>query len=78
MENFDKLVEAFSAALNINKEDVNNKTSYGDGSWDSVAHMAIIAAIEDAFRIEMDTEDIIDLSSFSKAKDIITKYGIIF
>ena len=48
-------------------------------SWDSVGHMGLIAAIEDAFDIMMDTDDIIDLSSFEKGKEILTtNYGIEF
>ncbi len=44
--------------------------------WDSIGHMAMIAAIESAFDIMMDTNDIIDMSSFAKAREIIQKYGI--
>ena len=47
--------------------------------WDSVGHMALIAALEEAFDIMMETEDIIDLSSYEKGKSILTeKYGIDF
>jgi len=48
-------------------------------SWDSVGHMGLIAALEDAFDIMMDTDDIIDLSSYEKGKEILTKnYDIAF
>ena len=41
--------------------------------------MGLVAAIEDAFDIMMDTDDIIDLSSFEKGKEILTaNYGIEF
>ena len=76
MGNLAKLVKAFSDALGINPEVVNDNLSYGDAPWDSVAHMAIVAAIENAFDIMMDTDDVIDMSSFAKAKEIIGKYGI--
>ena len=45
-------------------------------AWDSVGHMGMIAGLEDAFEIEMDTDDIIDFSSFDKGKDIMAKYKI--
>jgi len=38
--------------------------------------MAMVASIEEAFDIMLDTDDIIDMSSFAKAKEIISKYGI--
>jgi acyl carrier protein len=44
--------------------------------WDSVGHMALIAILEDAFNIELDTDDIIDLSSFEKGKEILKRYGV--
>lgn len=46
--------------------------------WDSVAHMSLVSEIEDAFNIMLDTEDVLDMSSFSKAKEILTKYEISF
>ena len=48
-------------------------------NWDSVGHMGLIAAIEDAFDIMMDTDDIIDLSSYEKGKEILAaNYNIEF
>lgn len=35
-------------------------------AWDSVGHMSLIATLEDAFDIMMDTDDIIDLSSYER------------
>lgn len=46
--------------------------------WDSVGHMSLIAAIEDTFHIMMDTDDIIDFSSFEVGKEILKKYDIKF
>lgn len=38
--------------------------------------MSLVAAIEDAFDIMMDTDDIVDLSSFAKGIEILKKYDI--
>ena len=41
--------------------------------------MGLISALEDAFDIMLETEDIIDLSSFEKGKEILSdKYEIDF
>lgn len=40
--------------------------------------MALVAEIEDAFDIMMDTEDIIDFSSYEKGKELLQKYNISF
>ena len=71
----EKLTEVFSKSLGISKEQVNDDLRYGDAvEWDSVAHMTLIAAIEDAYDIMMDAEDVIDMSSFPKAIQIVAKY----
>ena len=38
--------------------------------------MSLMAALEDAFDIMLDTDDIIDFSSFQKGKEILKKYEI--
>lgn len=43
-------------------------------AWDSVAHMSIVAEIEDELDIMIDTDDIIDMSSVKISVDIVTKY----
>ncbi|MCB1886727.1 MAG: acyl carrier protein [Rhodocyclaceae bacterium] len=45
-------------------------------TWDSVGHMSMIAALEDAFDIALEVDDIVDFSSFTKGMDILGKYGV--
>lgn len=74
-----KLKELFATALNIPVEQVVDTLEYNSiPEWDSISHMALIAAIDESFEIMMDTEDVIDLSSFAKAKEILRKYGVQF
>jgi len=44
--------------------------------WDSVGHMSMVGALEDAFKITLEMDDIIDFSSFEKGKKILKKYKI--
>jgi acyl carrier protein len=46
--------------------------------WDSLAHMSLVAAIEDEFDVMVDTDDVIDLSSFDKAREILARHGVSF
>jgi acyl carrier protein len=46
--------------------------------WDSVGHMAMIAAIEDEFDIMLDTDDVIEFSSYSVGIGLLEKYGVDF
>lgn len=71
------LKKIFAEALDIPESEVYEDLKYNTISqWDSIAHMALIAALDKEFNITMETDDIIDLSSFSKAKEILTKYGV--
>lgn len=70
-----KLKEIFVSTLDATSDQVNDDLKYSVfPNWDSVAHMALIAAIEEAFDIMVDAEDVIDMSSFAKAKEIVSKY----
>ncbi|WP_344083196.1 acyl carrier protein [Luedemannella helvata] len=47
-------------------------------TWDSLAHMSLIAGIEDEFDVLLDTDDVIDLSSFAKAREILERQDVAF
>jgi len=70
-----RLKKVFAESLGIEEEKVTDDLKYNTiDEWDSVAHMTLVAAIEDEFDIMLDTDDIIDMSSFAKAKEIVAKY----
>jgi acyl carrier protein len=75
-----KLKNAFQTVLGLNGSTDFSKVAYGQTrGWDSVAHMALVAEIEAQFDIMLETEDVIDLSSFQKGQEILsTKYGVEF
>lgn len=48
-------------------------------SWDSVGHMNLIAALEKAFDLMMDTDDILDFNSYEKGMELLSeKYNVEF
>ena len=76
MNNLEKYVQAFVDSLEVAAGQVET-LKYGESDqWDSVGHMKLIAALEDAFDIMVDMDDIIDLSSFEKGKEILRKYDV--
>lgn len=77
MTNLEKYNEAFIKVLDVTKEDLEKNITYQSiATWDSIGHMSLIEELEDAFDIMMDTEDIIDLNSYEKGKEILAKYDI--
>ena len=73
MTNIEKYDQAFCNSLEISEAQLEGLEYQAIGSWDSVGHMGLIAALEDTFDIMMDTEDIIDLNSYEKGKEILSK-----
>lgn len=79
MNNLNKLKLAFASALSIAESDVADELKYQSiPEWDSITHMVLITELEDAFAISLDTDDVIDMSSVAKAKEILGKYNIEF
>ncbi len=76
MTNKEKYVNAFVEALEISADKLEGLKYQDIDAWDSVGHMGLVAAIEDAFDIMMDTDDIIDFNSFEKGMELLKKYDI--
>ena len=74
-----KLIKLFATSLNISEDKVSENLKYNEiEEWDSIGHMSLMSAIEDEFKISLETDDIIDFSSFKKGKEILEKYKINF
>ena len=73
------LISAFRAALNLPPEVDIPQLKYRERpEWSSVGHMQLIAGLETTFEIMIDTDDVLDLSSFDKAVEILAKYDLHF
>lgn len=77
MTNLDKYNKAFCDAFETTVDKLVGLKYQGIELWDSVGHMTLVANLEDEFDIMMDTNDIIDLSSYEMGKEILkSNYGI--
>jgi acyl carrier protein len=73
----EKYNAAFIETFDITEEQLNSELVYQSvEAWDSVGHMQLIAALEDAFDIMLDTDDIVDFSSYDKGKEFMAKYEV--
>ena len=79
MKNLEKYAQAFCETFEISADQLAGLQYQQVELWDSVGHMSLVAALEDAFDIMMETDDIIDLSSYEKGQEILSqKYGVDF
>jgi acyl carrier protein len=79
MPALDDLRDAFRSALDLDPGHAIDGLAYRTiEQWDSVAHMVLVAELEDRFDVMFETDDVIDMSSFEKAVSILSKYGVDF
>ena len=77
MNNIDKYDKAFMECFSVDKTKLKKNLEYNSISqWDSVGHMSMIAALEEAFDVVFEMDDIIDFSSYNTGKEILKKYKI--
>ena len=78
MTNKEKYTKTFIEALSIEKDKFKETIKYNDvDEWDSIGHMTLMSALEDAFKISIETDDIIDFSSYNEGIKILKKYEVI-
>ena len=72
-----KYKDIFCKSLSINNSKFNENIKYNEiPEWDSIGHMTLMSDLESAFNITIDTDDIIDFSSFKKGIQILKKYKV--
>jgi acyl carrier protein len=78
MENLEMYNNAFIEVFGAKTEKLND--SYGKetvAEWDSVHQLSLIAQFEEAFDIMFDPEDIMEMTSYSKGKELLAKYDVV-
>ena len=58
------------------RSDVENLEYQDIPEWDSIGHMSLVVAIEDEFDVQLDTDQVIDMSSFAVAVDMLRALGV--
>jgi acyl carrier protein len=68
--------QIFIKTFRVNSDQLNTLAYREISGWDSIGHMILIAALEEAFNIMIDTNDIIDFSSYEAGKQILRRYNV--
>lgn len=64
----------FQETFGLNEEEVKGARYKESEQWDSVGHMTLISALEDQFGIMFDTDDIMELDSYEKGREILKEH----
>tara|TARA_B100001996_G_scaffold87171_1_gene64525 strand:+ start:203 stop:442 length:240 start_codon:yes stop_codon:yes gene_type:complete len=77
MKNKKKYQDIFIESLSIDAASFNEDIKYNEiPEWDSIGHMTLVSGLEEGFKISMETDDIVDFSSYKKGIEILKKYKI--
>ena len=77
MSNIEIYNKVFMDCFSVTQDTLDEKFVYQIvPTWDSVGHMGLIAALEEAFNIMMETEDIIEFGSYTIGIEKLKKYNI--
>ena len=80
MTNLEKYKNVFIDSLSLKSDNFSEEIKYNDvAEWDSIGHMTLMSELEEEFKITLETDDIIDFSSYKKGIELLnSKYKIIF
>lgn len=72
----DKVKAAFVEALDLPPDaNVEGLEIGQDAAWDSLGHMALVAELEDRFGVTLETDDVVGMTSYAKAIEILQRHG---
>ena len=78
MTNKEKFDQVFIDSFSVTADQLNEGLVYQSvQQWDSIGHMGMVAALEEAFDIMLETDDIIDFGSYTKGIEILAKYDVV-
>jgi len=80
MSNEERYKKVFIDTLSLDKGKFKDDIKYNDIlEWDSIGHMTLMSGLEEEFKITLETDDIIDFSSYKKGMELLKeKYNISF
>ena len=79
MSNKQKYKDIFIKSLSMDSKKFGENIKYNEiAEWDSIGHMTLMSGLEEGFNITMQTDDIVDFSSFKKGIEILKKYSVNF
>lgn len=80
MTNLEKLNQIFCEVYSVEESALNESFVNTDvDTWDSIHQLSMVAAIEEAFDLMMDAEDILEMTSYENVKQLLaSKYEISF
>ncbi len=75
----DKLKETFATVLKVDPVSLTDESSpENTPSWDSLRAVELVTAIEETFKVELATTEILRMRSLGMARDVLRRKGVSF
>ena len=78
MNNIDKYNKSFEETFSITSDKLESLKYNDIPEWDSIGHMTLMSSLEEVFNVSLETDDIVDFSSYKVGLKILNKYKISF
>lgn len=77
--NLAKMEQVFRDVLAADDDAPVQDFRYGTTpGWTSLAHMQLVSELEDVFDVELDAEEIVTMSDFESAQEVLARHGVTF
>lgn len=76
MTNLEKYNKIFRGMFRKKDEELPGLRYRNHPLWDSIGHMDLIGELEETFDIRIDTQDVLDFTSYEKGKEVLARYGV--
>jgi len=74
----DRVTKLFAGVLGVNEDSLNDASSPDTvPQWDSLAAMHLVAEIEDVFKVELSTREIMKMQSIGIVKTVLIEKGVL-
>lgn len=68
----DALIQLFAEVLQVDPTDLSEDSSPDNvKQWDSLAAMELVAAIEEKFKVQLSTKEIMKMSTIGRARKVL-------
>ena len=72
-----RFVNLIAEILRVSPNDVVDSMGMDDvGTWDSLSHMQLIVTIESDFGVELSAEEIVEMRTIGKIREVLKAKGI--
>ena len=76
MTNLEIYNQVFIKSFKVSADQLDTLTYRSISVWDSIGQMVLIAELEEAFSIMLESNDILSFSSYENGKQIMKKYNV--